>query len=452
MPPATSWAAAWGEQVTYFWWGIFWIGVYLILALFPTVVLLLAPIPGGNGFLFDLAAALGYAGTTMAAVMFFLTARFKRATLPFGIDIVYYFHRQIALVVFLFILLHPLLMASADPDMLRGLQPAAISFTMAAGVFSWLFFTMIIVTSLWRKQLGLHYDAWRYLHALLAVAALLLAIVHIGGAGLYIATPAKRLLWIAIVLSWVLLLAYVRIVKPFSLLKTPYRVADLQEERGNAWTLTVKPAGHKGLTFQPGQFVWLTAWSQPFAMKEHPFSIASSAQDPAALQFTIKELGDFTRRIKEMPRGLPVYVDGPYGAFSIDRHPAAHYVFLAGGIGIAPIMSMLRTLADRQDQSRQTLIYAYNRLEGLTFYEELERLPGRLALKVVYVLQSPTAAWRGERGFITEQILKTHLPATFADTECFVCGPVPMIRQAEKLLCGLGAPLAKIHSELFDLV
>ena len=72
--------------------GLFWVGVYLLLVLMPLFVLLFSP-PAGNGFLYDLSMALGFAGTTMMAVMFILTARFKRASLPFGIDIIYYFHR-----------------------------------------------------------------------------------------------------------------------------------------------------------------------------------------------------------------------------------------------------------------------------------------------------------------------------------------------------------------------
>jgi predicted ferric reductase len=74
----------------------FWIAVYLVLVLVPLFALLIGPRPSGSGFWWDLSLALGFAGTTMMAVMFFLTARFQRATAPFGIDLVYYFHRWIS--------------------------------------------------------------------------------------------------------------------------------------------------------------------------------------------------------------------------------------------------------------------------------------------------------------------------------------------------------------------
>ncbi len=436
----------------YIYWGLFWVSVYLGLILMPLVVLLLGPMPAGNGFWWDFSSALGFAGTSMMGVMFFLTARFKRASFPFGIDLVYYFHRQIALVGGLFVITHPIIMIVQNPGLLQDLAPRTISGYMLAGVGSLTALLTIIATSLFRKQLKIHYDAWRIWHALLAVAAFVLAIIHIDGVSVYIATPIKKILWTVIMASWVLLLFYVRIVKPFNITRVPYRVEKIMQERGNAWTLVLQPEGHMGMQFLPGQFSWLTLWSSPFALKEHPFSIASSAENPEKIAFTIKELGDFTRRIKNVMPGQKAYLDGPYGSFSIDLHEAAGYYFIAGGIGIAPIMCMLRTLADRGDTRPLTLVYAYNTLERLTFYEEIEALKKKLQLTVTYVLMSPPEKWTGEKGFITGEILQAHLPEEIEDTQYFVCGPVPMIHLVEKNLHRLGVPLPHIHSELFDLV
>ena len=156
------------------------------------------------------------------------------------------------------------------------------------------------------------------------------------------------------------------------------------------------PEWHAGFTFQPGQFAWLTIWDSPFALKEHPFSIASSAEQPGTLSFTIKALGDFTARIKEVEIGRRVYVDGPHGSFSADRQPAPAYVFIAGGIGIAPIMGMLRTLADRCDRRPLLLFYAYHTWERLTFREELQALQTKLNLRLVFVLKDSPEGWQGK--------------------------------------------------------
>ena len=188
-------------------------------------------------------------------------------------------------------------------------------------------------------------------------------------------------------------------------------------------------------------------------MQEHPFSISSSAADGnGSLAVTIKELGDFTGAIRHVPRGETAYIDGPYGAFTIDRHEAESYVFVAGGIGIAPIMSMLRTLAARRDRRPLCLIYAYRRWDRLTFREELAVLAEHLDLRIVHVLEEPPAEWQGERGRITKELLERHLPPDREIPAYFVCGPEGMIRWVERLLNDLDVPPARVHSELFDLV
>jgi predicted ferric reductase len=436
----------------YVWKGIFWIGVYLFLTLAPLFVLLLGPTPGGSGFWWDFSLALGFSGTAMMGVMFVMTARFKRATAPFGIDLIYYFHRQISLVALLFILAHPVIIFAAEPQLLFILRPVFIPWPLLAGVVSLVALAVLMATSLWRKNWGIDYDSWRLWHLILAVAALGLAIVHIVGVAHYVVSPGKFLLWTAITISCVGLLLYARLVRPFWLLRHPYRVAEIRPERGDAWTLVLESDGHPGLNFQAGQFAWLSIWDSPLALREHPFSFSGSAERPGRLEFTIKELGDFTRRIRHVTLGQRVCVDGPYGAFCIDRNPTSGHVFVAAGIGIAPIMSMLRTLADRRDERPLLLVYAYHTWERLTFREELERLREKLNLRVVTVLWEAPEGWTGETGLISEELLGRHLPAERDVLECFICGPVPMIDLSERALNRLGVPLARIHSELFDLV
>ncbi len=431
--------------------GFFWIFIYLCLVLSPLFVLLLAPGPSGSGLWWDFAMAIGFAGTSMMGVMFVLTARFRHVTAPFGIDLIYYFHRWIATIAFLFIIAHPAILIVLEPGLLDDLNPAVISQHMLAGALSILALIALMATSLWRQQLRIHYDAWRLWHALLAVIALGLAIVHIEGVGNYVSSPWKQILWATISVCCLALLFYVRLVKPLIELRHPYQVERVIQERGNAWTLELRPKGHRGFPFMPGQFAWLTLGNSPFSLKEHPFSISSSALQPWTVQFTIKELGDFTRRIKEVSPGQIAYLDGPYGAFSIDRHPSSDYVFIAGGIGIAPIMGMLRTLADRSHDRPLVLFYAYNTWEDLTFQEELETLKTRLSLKIVYVLANPPHGWQGETGFITDELLARHLPPAFTRYEYYLCGPTVMTGLVEKALRKKGVALHQIHSELFNL-
>jgi len=429
-----------------------WVLVYLLLVAAPLLVLLAGPVPPGAGFWWDFSMALGFAGMAMMGVQFALTARFRRASAPFGIDIIYYFHRYAALVALGLLLAHYLIVRVDTPQALGALNPLAAPGYMSAGRIALALFAIVVVTSLWRKPLRIDYERWRVWHALLATAAVAAAVAHIEGVGYYTAAPWKRWLWVAYTLFWVLLVLYVRLAKPWGMRRRPWRVIEVRPERGSAWTLALAPEGHAGMRFAPGQFAWLTLRGSPFRFEEHPFSFASGAAPGGRLEFTIKALGDFTRTIGTVQPGERAYLDGPYGVFSTDRYPRAPgFVFVAGGVGIAPIMSMLRTAADRGERRPLTLVYANDRWEDVIFREDIERLRGRLDLRVAHVLAAPPPDWTGERGYVDEALLARHVPAAPGGFEYFLCGPRPLTDAAQRALRALGVPLGRVHFELFDM-
>lgn len=351
------------------------------------------------------------------------------------------------------IVLHYLIIRINHAEVLGTINPLQAPGYMTAARISLLLFALIIITSLWRKPLRIHYDEWRMLHIGLAVSVFLLALGHIEGVGYYLEAPTKRWLWSGYTLFWVLLVVFVRLIKPWRMRHRPYRVAELRQERGNSWTLALEPVGHQGMRFKPGQFAWLTLRESPYHIKEHPFSISSSAARHDRLEFTIKELGDFTRTIKTTRVGEVAYLDGPYGIFSVDRYPQAPgFVFIAGGVGAAPIVGMLRTLADRHEQRPLWFIYANNRWDEVIFREELDALQARLDLRVIHVLAQPPDDWLGESGFVTSELLQKHLSGDAQQFEYFLCGPKPMSEAVQQGLHRLQVPLSQIHFELFDLV
>jgi predicted ferric reductase len=435
-------------------WGraILWLGVYLALVLAPLFVLIVESAPSGGGFWYDLSLALGFAGAAMMAVQFVLTARFKRMTAPYGIDIVYYFHRYLAVVGVLIVLAHPIILFVADPVYLTYLDPTEAPWHMTAGVISVVSLILLVALSLLRRRLRLHYDAWRATHAFLAIAAVGLAFAHIDGVAYYVSSGWKRALWMLIAASWIGLILYVRSVKPLFLLRHPYRVVRVAPEHGDAWTLVAEPEGHAGMQFVPGQFAWLVLRSSPFAMREHPFSISSAPRPSGGVEFTIKELGDFTRTIGTVQPGEICYLDGPYGSFGLAGSRAAELVFIAGGIGIAPMASMLRSLAEQGDRRPLTLIHACGSWPRVPLRDEMSRLAERLELKIVWVVEDPPPDWQGEVGRVDEALLGRHLPADRTTVEVLVCGPMAMIDSVERKLYRLGVPLGNSHSELFDLV
>jgi predicted ferric reductase len=432
----------------------FWFVLYLSLVLAPLFVLIIGPAPPGRGLLWEFSAALGYSSLAVLAVQFALTARFRRASAPYGIDIIYYFHRQVSFAALLFIAAHIIIFLVKTPDYaLRLLNPLSAPWQGLAATAGVAALGGLIATSVWRKRLGIPYERWRLWHGTLAIAAVALPLAHAKGVGYYMAVAWKQALWLLYAAFWLWLLAYIRIIKPIMMLKRPYTVEKVIKQRDRVWSLVLRPEGHGGLGFRAGQFAWLTIGKSPFAIEEHPFSFSSSAARPERLEFTIKERGDFTSTIRNVREGQPAYLDGPYGSFTLkNRESASGYFFIAGGIGIAPVMSMLRTLSSLGEKRPLVLVYGNKTWEKVTFREETAALEKRLNLKIVHVLESPPPGWTGETGYVTAEVLGRYLPGQRNSFEYFVCGPDPMMDKVERALYEHGVSIARFHSERFDIV
>jgi predicted ferric reductase len=432
--------------------GAVWILVYLLFILAPLFALLAGSHPPTRDFWTEFSVALGYSGLAMMGLQFGLTARFRSVTEPWGEDVIYHFHRQISLIAVGLVVAHPVILVVVQPELLAlsNMLEAPLSAHFALlSIFSVI---ALVVTALWRVALKIKYEAWHLIHVVLAVVAISAGVVHMLGSSFYLVDPWKRTLWIGLTIFWIGLLLYVRIIKPLFMLRRPYRVTEVRKERGDTTTLVMQPEGHPGFRFRPGQFGWLTVWGSPFKITGHPFSFSSSAAvADGRVEMSIRNLGDFTSEIYNVPVGQCAYLDGPYGAFTIGN-PADMHVLIAGGVGVTPMMSMIRTLADRGDKRPVILLYGSKDWDSITFREALEALQERLNLTVVHVLANPPAGWTGEQGFINAEMLKRHLPPPFADHEYFICGPDVMMDAIEKALGEMNVPMPKYHSERYSFV
>jgi predicted ferric reductase len=432
--------------------GAVWVILYLLFILAPLFALLAGSIPPARDFWTEFSVALGYAGLAMMGLQFGLTARFRYVTQPWGEDVIYHFHRQISLVAVALVVAHPLILFAVRPELLALLNSIQAPWRARFAALSIYSLIALVVMALWRAKLKLRYETWHLTHIVLALVAVAAGLLHMIGWGFYLLDPWKRALWIGLTIFWIGLLLYVRIVKPLFMLRRPYRVSEVRRERGDTSTLVMRPDGHSGFRFSPGQFGWLTVWGSPFRITGHPFSFSSSAEvADGHVEMTIRNLGDFTSAIPEVPVGQRVYIDGPYGAFTIGN-PADMHVLIAGGVGITPMTSMIRTLADRGDPRPVILLYGSKDWESITFREELETLKARLNLTVVHVLADPPPGWTGERGFITAEVFKRHLPPPYADHEYFICGPNVMMDAIEAALGEMKVLMSKYHSERYSFV
>ena len=429
---------------------VLWLFLYLLMVFLPIILLIIFPHNEQRGFLREVAVGVGFIGMSLMGLQFIPTSRLRLLTRTFSLDKLYDLHHKLSILSAILILLHPILLLF-DGVPLSILNIFQGSWRPRAGVLSIIAILFLIISSVWRKQLKMKYDVWRYMHNFNTLIAVGLGLLHMFLVNHYLATPVQRILWIALPALWVLIILYVKLVKPAIMQRHPYEVTELVQERNATWSLNVKPVGHKGMTFKAGQFAWITRES-PFLFHENPFSFATDADaTDGSFGFTIKELGDFTSTIKDFKVGDRIYIDGPYGTFSMDEFKHQKLVFIAGGIGSAPVMSMLRTMASRNDPSPVIFFYGSPDWGTVIYREELETLSQKLNLKIIHVLEKKHEGWDSDTGYINLAILKKHLPEDYKNWVYFMCGPVPMLTAMESCLGELKVPARKIHSEKYDM-
>jgi predicted ferric reductase len=428
--------------------GMFWVLAYLGVVLAPLVFALIGGSQPHHDFVTNFSVALGFVGLAMMGLEFALVARFETVAAPFGEDGLLQFHRQIGYVGLAFVFVHVAISAHWDQLTFHNAirAPALVWFGMAA----LLSLIALVATSIWRKRLRLSYEWWHTAHTVLAVVVVVTALVHIYFVDEYVSSLIKQVLWGVMTAAFVALSVWVRVVKPWSMRQRPWRLERVGTERGQTTTLVLSPpAGHQ-FRFEPGQFAWFSFGRSPFALTKHPFSFSGSAEQDEA-EIAVKALGDFTSTVSDLEPGIPVYVDGPHGVFSIDQSEGPGFGLIAGGVGIAGLISMVRTMVDREDVRPVVLVYANRDWEGVAFREELDQLAQRMSLTVVHVLSDPPPDWTGEAGYVTSDLLSRCLPSNYRRFQFFICGPEPMMDAAESALLDLGVPGERVHTERFDM-
>jgi len=208
--------------------------------------------------------------------------------------------------------------------------------------------------------------------------------------------------------------------------------------------LSVRFERPDGYRFAAGQYLALTIQTAEGAQTK-PFS-HSSATDDAYLEITTRLSGSaFKAALSELRPGDRVRIAGPAGRLTlpVDEPRVA---FLLGGVGITPVISMLRS-QDPGTAPREVLFYGNRDLECIPFVEEIAALE-REGLTVVHVLESTADTWKGERGFITPDVVRRHLD--LAENWLFiVAGPPVMVTAMEACLNALGVSPSRALIERF---
>lgn len=404
----------------------------------------------------EIAGALGIVALTILMLEFALSGRFHAVSRRVGLDVTMYAHQILARLAALFILVHPFLYATPiltypRPDDPTGALSLGLSApSVASGIMAWVLSLALILTAILRDQLFVTYETWRRAHGVGALVVVGLAVHHAMDAGRYSGATALGWVWLAGLAAAGASLFHVYVLRPLSRLRRPWRVVRVRKAAARTWMVTLAPEGAHRLDYRAGQFVWLNIGQEAFSLAENPFSLASAPSRGPEIEFLVKELGDFTSRIGETKAGTRAYIDGPHGHLTLQDRGGTGVALIAGGVGIAPLLGILREMAARGDRRKVILVYANREAGQIVAADELEALARVLDLRVVHVLDEPPPGWAGRRGRPDPAMLREIFGFTEAKDWIFLlCGPPAMIAAARTALAELGVPARNVVSERF---
>jgi len=404
----------------------------------------------------ELASGLGLLALAMILVEFVQLGRFRAVTSRVGSDVVMRTHQLLARAALIFALAHPFFYVSPlapapDWDTTRRM---AVEYSWPAiwpGILAWLGLGAVVAMALARDVAGYRYEIWRFLHGLGAVLVAGAGVLHALRAGRYSADPTLGWVWVAGLVLALAALAQIYLVAPLLRARRRWRVVSVTPAALKTWRLRLRPEGGHRLSYRAGQFAWLNIGHAPFSLNENPFSIASAPSEGPELEFIIKELGDFTDHIGQIAPGTRAYVEGPHGHLTVEGHADAPGIALiAGGVGIAPLLGILRELAATNDPRPTLLIYGNREESQIVCADELQSLARDHGTEILHVLSEPPEGWQGPRGLIDADVLRRHVAEAGRRDWLFVlCGPPPMLRMLEAALIETGVPAHRILSEQF---
>lgn len=210
-----------------------------------------------------------------------------------------------------------------------------------------------------------------------------------------------------------------------------------------------------GFQFRAGQYVDLSLINPPETDSEgiiRSFSIASAPYEDQLLVVTRMRKSAFKRVLAILPLGTEVKLEGPMGSFTLHKNRVKAAVFLAGGIGITPFLSMLRQAAEEKLPQRLYLFYSNRHPKDAAFLKDLEIL-SKLNTNFIFIPSMSEAeksqpGWPNERGFIDREMLLRHLDGLEGPIY-YVAGPPAMVAAMREMLTKAGVGEDDIRTEEF---
>jgi predicted ferric reductase len=419
---------------------------------------------GSYTTLTSLAVLCALAGTSAFALNLVLGARLRFVeTLFGGLDRMYRAHRVNGQAAFVLLLGHVVLILASRATVSREtaldlLGPGA-GWTVFAGVLAFAALTVAILLTL-HARLG--HELFVYVQRSFGFI-FLVATYHVFTTdGTADESTALNAYLATLATLGLAAFAYRSLLASVLVRRRRYRVRAVNRLDEFVTEIVMEPLGEP-LDFDPGQFVFVSFRSpvlsdrfrpfdlslrrQVFSIRPgeasnqfHPFSI-TSAPDERTLRITVKAVGDYTRALRALERGTAAVVEGPYGSFSSNHLENKRQIWIAGGIGVTPFLSMARSL--NGDAPAVDFYYCVEHEPEAHFLDEIRSIARERDNFRVAVVP------RDRDGFLTAERLAAE-NQDLASADVLMCGPPAMIESLRSQLKARGMPGSQIHAEEFN--
>lgn len=385
---------------------------------------------------------LGLFGAILIALSVLLATRLPILDRLFGgLDRVYKLHHRLGAIGFVLLLAHPLAVSA---------KYFAISWNAAAGFLTpstdWpVLFGMIALLSMegtivLTMFLKLPYRLWKWTHQVFGVS-LILAFVHVLLISSDVATVTS-LRWYMLSIMGLGSAAYIyrTVLGRWLIPTTEYQVTNVTPLNSQITEITLEPL-QSPLSYTAGQYVFVSFHDATVGYAAHPFSL-TSASGEKLITLGIKKFGAYTTRLPLLKPGTRATIEGPFGWFGRTTVQPLPSIWIAGGIGITPFISMLRS---RTPASLPvTLFYCVRNNDDLVYADELNnRAQADPSFTWIPVVQS-------NGHMISADMVVATAPDT-NDRRIFFCGPPKMMNNLYRQFRTLGVPDVQLISESFDL-
>ncbi len=395
-----------------------------------------------NSLFYSLGKLAGLVGFLFLSILIFSgeTARFVDRF--FGINKIILFQRKFALITFLLVILHPIFFMISSSSILPYMIPDFSVIPLSLGIISLYFLIIVMIASVLYKRIS--YKIWQYLH-ILTYLLFFFSLYHAVKTGSDYNYLSIKITYPVLTILIIIGIVYRTRYKIKQRASEKFFVKEIKKETDDTFTLVLETKNK--FLFKPGQFCFLRL-NKKGIYARHPFTISSSP-DEKDLEFTIKLKGKFTKEALNLKKGEEVILDGPFGIFTLDNvNKNKDFVFIAGGVGITPFYSMIKSSVYSDIKRNITLFYCSKKANSIIFKKELDKIKEKWLKKVYIVSEDECSGDAKEKGIISKAIIAKYT-SDINNSIFLICGPEKMKDCAIKELKGLGIKKENIIIEDF---